>query len=163
MFLLWETKFLWNIFKLSPLFHPNSKNVYLFNFSHCFCSNYKFENANMIHFSSSMWSEIFNCFKQSLKLSWKNVLGFFEIVGLFLKLIYFKEVWFWTYLNHTPYDLWYLVQGHFKCTSYFPSERYTHICIPFIFLSITIATSITSIKPYRGRTKGNGGWEMDHT
>ena len=82
---------------------------------------------------------------------------FFEIVALLLKLIYFKKVWFWTYLNHTPYDLRYLVEGHFKCTSYFPSEKYIYIFIPFIFLSITIATSINSIKPYWGRTKGNGG------
>ena len=41
-----------------------------------------------------------------------------------------------------------------------PRDIHTFV---FIFLSITIATSITSIKPYRGRTKGNGGWEMDHT
>ena len=33
------------------------KNVCFFKFSHRFSSNYKFENANIFHFLSSMWSE----------------------------------------------------------------------------------------------------------
>ena len=43
-----------------------------------------------------------------------------------------------------------------------PRDIHTFVFHSFSY-QITIATSITSIKPYRGRTKGNGGWEMDHT
>ena len=55
------------------------KKGVLFQFSHHFCSNYKFENRNIFHFSSSIWSESFNCSKKNLrKLFWKNVFGFFR-------------------------------------------------------------------------------------
>ena len=37
------------------------KVLKFFNFSHRFCSNYKLENTNIFHFSSSIWSESFNC------------------------------------------------------------------------------------------------------
>ena len=65
---------------------------HFFNFSHCFCSNYKFEIANMFHFSRSMWSESFNCFKQILgKLFWESVVcvGFWKM-----------SCYFWNWSRH---------------------------------------------------------------
>ena len=89
MFLLWEIIVLMKHFITLATFPAKFKNKYFFNFSHCFCSSYKFGNANMLHFSSSMWFGSFDCFNFRKIILEKCFWVFFENVSLF---------WNWSYL-----------------------------------------------------------------
>ena len=90
----------WGLMRNNSFYETFLNFSHFFNFSHCFCTNYKFEIANMFHFSRSMWSESFNCFKQILgKLFWESVVWDFgkchAIFGIDPDIVFiFPKFWF---------------------------------------------------------------------